>query len=325
MSRTSLRIAVAAGAVLAGVAAPSIALGHQLNATYESRLPLIVYLAGAGLAVALSFAFVLLRDLRAEPPPPEAPSRDLAAPLRILLRAVGLVGWLWIVAQGIAGGSSDADVGTLFVWVYTWVGVAMISAFIFPIWRWLDPFSTLHDIGAWVLGRLGVAGWDATPYPAALGRWPAVAGFAFVVWLELVLRGAAGRTLFIAVIGYTALTLAMMAQFGRDTWRSNGETFSVWFGLLGRLAPFAATPDRRLRRRPFASGLLEPGWSTSDIVLVALGVGSILFDGLSQTIVWYDVFGAPGAPVLTLQLIGFLGLIVVAALAVSRLVGVRST
>ncbi|MFL5679786.1 MAG: hypothetical protein ACJ77B_04225, partial [Chloroflexota bacterium] len=207
----------------------------------------------------------------------------------------------------------------------TWVGVAMVSAFIFPIWRWLDPFSTLHDTGAWILRRLGVEGWDATPYPAALGRWPAVAGFAFVVWLELVLRGAAGRTLFIAVLGYTALTLAMMAQFGRDTWRSNGETFSVWFGLLGRLAPFAATTDGRLRRRPFVSGLLEPGWTTSDVVLVSLGVGSILFDGLSQTIGWYDVFGAPGAPVLTLQLIGFLGIIVLAALGVSRLVGVRST
>src|SRR4051794_16607410 len=239
MSRTSLRIAVAAGAVLAGVAAPSIALGHQLNASYESRLPLIVYLAGAGLAVALSFAFVLLRDLRAEPPPPEAPSFELAAPVRVALRLVGFIGWVWIIVQGIAGGSSDADVGTLFVWVYTWVGIAIVSAFVFPIWRWLDPFSTIHDAGAWVLRRLGVEAWEPTDYPAALGRWPAVAGFVFVVWLELVLRGAAGRTLFIAVAGYTALTVAMMAQFGRDTWRANGETFSVWFGLIGRLAPFA--------------------------------------------------------------------------------------
>ncbi|MFL5681371.1 MAG: hypothetical protein ACJ77B_12305, partial [Chloroflexota bacterium] len=154
MSRPPFRAATVGVVALAALGAPAVALGHQLNATYESRLPLVVYLAGAGLAVALSFAFVLLRDLRADPPPPEGPSFDLAAPLRILLRVVGVVGLLWILAQGIAGGSSDADVGTLFVWVYTWVGVAMVSAFAFPIWRWLDPFSTLHDIGAWVLGRL---------------------------------------------------------------------------------------------------------------------------------------------------------------------------
>ncbi|HKG57835.1 MAG TPA: hypothetical protein VKA85_11355 [Candidatus Limnocylindrales bacterium] len=325
MTRLPLRAATVGAVALAAMAAPAVALGHALNTTYESRLPLIVYLAGAGLAVALSFAFVLLRDLRAETPPADGPAFRLAAPIRVTLRIVGFLGWLWIIAQGVAGGSSAADVGTLFVWVYTWVGVAMISAFVFPIWRWLDPFSTIHDAGAWALRRAGVETWEPTDYPRALGRWPAVAGFVFVVWLELVLRAAGARTLFLAVAGYTVLTLAMMAQFGRDTWRANGETFSVWFGLLGRLAPFATTVDGRLRRRPFASGLLEPGATSSDIVLIALGVASILFDGLSQTVVWYDVFGAPGAGILTLQLAGFLGLVVLAALAVSRLVGVRST
>jgi hypothetical protein len=320
------RLLAAVGAGVALLAAPATTLAHALNPTYESQLPLVVYLAGAGLAVALSFAFVLLRDLRAEPPAPNPDTFELPRPVAIGLRVVGLVGWIWIIAQGVVGGSSDADVGTLFVWVYTWVGVAMLSAFVGPIWYWLDPFSTLHDLGAWVLARLGIRGWQPTDYPAALGRWPAIAGFAFVVWLELVLKGGAGRTLFIAVVGYTALTLALMAQFGRDAWRSNGETFSVWFRLLNRLAPVAlADESGRLRRRAFAAGLLEPGWSVADVVLVALAAGSILYDGLSQTTPWYAAFGFPVAGVATLQLAVFLGIVVVAALAVSRLVGVPST
>ena len=73
----------------------------------------------------------------------------------------------------------------------------------------------------------------------ALLRWPAVVGLVFFVWLELVGNGGGPRSLFIVLVGYTAFTLAMMAQFGRDTWRRDGETFSVWFGVLGRLAPFA--------------------------------------------------------------------------------------
>jgi hypothetical protein len=320
------RLLAAVGAGMALFAAPATALAHALNPTYESQLPLVVYLAGAGLAVGLSFAFVLIRDLRAEPPPVNARTFELARPVGIVLRVAGLVGWSWIVAQGVVGGSSDADVGTLFVWVYTWVGVAIVSAFVGPIWYWLDPFSTLHDIGAWILDRLGIRGWQPTDYPAALGRWPAIAGFAFVVWLELVLKGAPGRTLFIAVLGYTVVSLALMAQFGRETWRTNGETFSVWFRLLNRLAPVAlADESGRLRRRPFAAGLLEPGWSVADIVLVAMAAGSILFDGLSQTTPWYDVFGAPAAGIATLQLIVFLGIVIAAALAVSRLVGVPST
>jgi hypothetical protein len=300
---------------------PVPVFAHTLNQKYESQLPLAVYLIGAGLAVALSFAFVLLRDLSFETPP-AGRSRSQPRPLAMLLRVIGLVGWLWILAQGIAGGSSTADVAILFIWIYTWVGVALVSALVGPIWFWLDPFSTIHDIGAWLAARLGVRSWASAEYPDWLGKWPAIAAFVFIIWLEIVLKQGQGRTLFIAFLGYSALTLAMMAQFGRDTWRASGELFSVWFGLLGRLAPYALVDEGgRLRRRPFASGLLEPGWHIADIVLIALGTGSILFDGLSQTTPWFEVFGAPAAAVATIQLFAFLGLIVLAAVLVTRFVG----
>jgi hypothetical protein len=322
----AVRLGIVAVVGLVAFGLPAAALGHALGGQYESRLPLSVYLAGAGITVALSFAFVLLRDLRADPPPTDVPGTLPPAPVRIGLQAVGLVGWLWIVAQGLAGGSSSADVASLFVWVYAWVGVAIISALVFPIWQWLDPIATLHDIGAAVLRRTGFSGWDVADYPAGLGRWPAVGAFLFVVWLELVLRQGIGQTLFISIVGYTAFSLAMMAQFGRTAWRANGEVFNVWFRLLNRLAPFGlADESGHVRRRPFGSGLLEPGWTRADIVLIALGTGAILFDGLSQTTPWFDVFGAPAAPVVTLQLLGFLGVVTGSALLVSRYVGVAST
>ena len=133
-----------AGAVpLAGaiaLAAPAVVFAHALNPTYTSRLPLAVYLAGAATTVALSFIFVLVRDVRAERPDGTATRRMPPAALRIALRALGLLAWLWIIAQGILGGSSDAEVSTLFIWIYGWVGVAIVSAFIGPIWQWLDPF-----------------------------------------------------------------------------------------------------------------------------------------------------------------------------------------
>ena len=314
-----------AGASVVALAAPGVALGHALSATYTSRLPLAAYLAGAAATVALSFIFVLLRDVRADRPDTIDAERLPPAAIRYGLRALGLLAWLWIVAQGIIGGSSDADVATLFLWVYGWVGVAMLSAAIGPVWQFLDPFSTLHDLGAAVIRRLGIGSWDLAGYPARLGRWPAAIGFAVFIWLELVVR-AGGPLLFIVLVGYTAFTVAMMAQFGRDTWRANAEVFTVWFRILGRLAPFAlAGEDGRVRRRPFAGGLLEPGWTLPDIVIVGLGVGSILYDGLSQTQVWSDLFGLPTLPIQTILLAGFLGLIVGAALAVTRFVGVGAT
>ena len=325
MNRSRALVGAVAGASLVGLAAPATVLAHSLNPTYTSRLPLAVYLAGAGATVALSFVFVLVRDVRAERPETSGAGRLPPAWLRVSLRGLGLLAWLWIVAQGIAGGTSAADVATLFLWVYGWVGVAAVSALVGPIWHFIDPFSTLFDIGAWIVRRVGVGAWDLATYPERLGRWPAVIGFIVVVWLELVLR-AGPDVLFIVVVGYTALTLAMMAQYGRDTWRSNAEVFTVWFRLLGRLAPYALVDeDGRVRRRPFFGGLLEPGWSLADVVLVALGVSSILYDGLSQTQIFFDLFGLPSLLGGTVLMLAFLGLVVLAALGVTRYVGVAAT
>jgi hypothetical protein len=303
---------------------PAAVAAHTLNATYESRLPLAVYLVGAATTVALSFAFVIVRDVRAAPPVLDAPGSLPPAWLRVGVRAVGLIGWAWIIAQALAGGSSDGDVSTLFLWVYGWVGVAIISAVVGPVWQFLDPFSTLHDLGAAVLRRLNVEGWDPADLPAAVGRWPAVIGFAAFVWLELVIF-AGPSTLFVVLVGYTAFTLAMMAQFGRDEWRAHGETFTVWFRLLGRLAFFALVDeDGRVRRRTFGSGLLEPGWTAADVTLVSLGVASIIFDGLSQTQAFFDLFGVPGVVPRTVLLFAFLGIVVLLAFAVVRTIGVAA-
>jgi hypothetical protein len=316
--------AVTAGSIVA-LAVPASVAAHALNPTYTSRLPLAVYVAGAAATVALSFIFVLVRDVRAERPDTSAPGHLPPVWLRWTLRVIGLVAWAWILAQGIAGGSSAAEVATLFLLVYGWVGVAGVSALVGPVWQFLDPFSTLYDIGAWIVHRVGIQNWEPATYPERLGRWPAVVGFVVVTWLELVLK-AGPDVLFIVVVGYTALTLAMMAQYGRDTWRANAEVFTVWFRLLGRLAPYALVDeDGRVRRRSFASGLLEPGWILTDVVIVALGVGTILFDGLSQTQFWFEAFGVPSIPMQSVLFAGFLGIVVGAALVVTRYVGISAT
>ena len=321
-SRLAARLGAAIGLALGLAAAlPAAVAAHNLNPTYQSRLPLAVYVVGAATTVALSFAFVIVRDVRAAPPDLDAPGTMPPAWIRYPLRFLGLFGWAWIVAQGLAGGTSDGDVATLFLWVYGWVGVAILCALVGPVWHFLDPFSTLHDLGASVLARLNVEGWEPADYPERLNRWPATIGFAVIVWLELVIQ-AGPTTLFVVLVGYTAYTLAMMAQFGRDEWRSHGEIFTVWFRLLGRLAWFRLVDeDGRVAKRTFGSGLLEPGWSAADVTLAAFGVSSIIFDGLSQTQPFFDVFGAPGVLEKTLIMLGWMGLVALLAFAVARTVG----
>ncbi len=227
------------------------------------------------------------------------------------------IGWGWIIVQGLAGGSSEGDVASLFLWVYGWVGLAIVSALVGPAWHFLDPFSTLHDLGAAVLARLGVQGWAPADYPVRLGRWPAVIGFAGFVWLELV-YAAGPSTLFVVLVGYTAFTIAMMGQFGRDEWRSQGETFTRLVPPPRPAAPTGDSSTRTARSRPgrSAAGCWSPARSAADVTLVALGVSSIIFDGLSQTQAFFDLFGAPGLVGKTGLLIAFLGIVVLLAFGV---------
>ena len=337
--RSVARLGGLAAGLLVALGAPAIVAAHNLGTVYQSPLPLAVYLAGAATTVALSFVFVLARDMRAAPTPPGRVVHVPAA-LRTVLRVVGLIGWVWIVAQGIAGGTSEASVATLFLWVYGWVGVAMLSALLAPVWEWVNPFATIYDLLAWGLRMLGIRGWGITELPAAVRLWPAVLGLMFFVWLELVAI-AGNATLTVVLVGYTVLTLALMAQFGRDQWLAAGETFTVWFRTLNRLAiygivPAATTAEARgvaaddedpdaldrsaVLRRPFASGLLDATWEIPRVALVAIATASIIFDGLSQTVAFATVFGNPALVQKTVLLIVFLWIIAGTALVVGRAV-----
>jgi hypothetical protein len=321
----------ALGGTVVGAVAPLAVQAHQLTERYASPLPLAAYVLGAAAAVALSFGFVVLRPGGAPTSVPSSHpgSRIIAIPrtLRGGLRVVGLVGWLWVVVQGITGGFGDAaDAPSLILWVYGWVGLSLVSALIGPAWRWIDPFTTIFDVLAGLGRRLGLHGPATLPYPDVLRCWPAVAGYATFVWLELVIEGArAGRLLSAILVLYTLWTLAMMAQYGRDTWRAHGETFSVWFGTLGRLAPLALDDGPgdagRLRVRRFGAGLAMGPWTADLVVLVAIATGGILYDGLSQTVVFLDTFGVPAVIGATALLLGWLALVAGLGLVVGRGVG----
>jgi hypothetical protein len=128
----------------------------------------------------------------------------------------------------------------------------------------------------------------------------------------------------LVVVAYTLVTLLAMARWGRDAWRARGETFSVWFGLLGRMAwwaPAGSPGSGLVRRQRFPDGLLGGAWDRSRLTLVAIGTGAILYDGLSQTRLRADLLGAGGLLPETLALAAFLGGVVGLVLLVARGVG----
>ncbi len=323
MARTrTLRVAVSAVVLLLLAAAPAGA--HTLDGDVDAPLPFAAYLAGAAIAVALSFVFVAIGDDRPAPEPEPGRVRTLWRPLRWGLRLLGLLAWAWVVAQAIAGGSSDAEVATTILWVYGWVGLAIVSALLGPAWAWIDPFSTLYDLIAAILRPTGLHLPGRAPWNRRVRAWPAAAFMVFFVWVELAGAIEGGRELGFVLIGYTLVTLVGMTWYGKHRWRTHGEVFSVWLGLLGRLAPFGLLGRRRdgqVQRRPFGYALTHEPWSASLLAVVGVAVGSVIWDGISQTQVFYDVVGERHPITESLILLGFMALMALLVIGVGRRVG----
>jgi hypothetical protein len=317
-----LRVAVSAVVLLMLAAAPASA--HTLDGNVDAPLPFAVYLAGAAIAVGLSFVFVAFGDDRPAPEPELGRVRTVWRPVRWALRLVGLLAWAWVVAQAVAGGTSDAEIGPVILWVYGWVGLAIVSSLLGPAWAWLDPFSTIYDVIAAILRPTGLHLPGRAPWNRRVSAWPAAVFMVFFVWLELSGNLESGRELGFVLLGYTFISLLGMTWYGKHRWRTHGEVFSVWLGLLGRLAPYGVLGRRRdgqVQRRPYGYALTHEPWSAALLAVVAVGVGSVIWDGISQTEPFYDVVGEPHWIVDSAILVGFMVAMALLVIGVGRKVG----
>ncbi len=293
-------IALAAALLAAAAALPAPASAHGL--IQRANLPLPEWLFGWAAAVVLVVSFVALAVLWPRPklegdhwrPLPAGLGRLLAG--RVVEVGAGALGVALLVLVIVAGyaGSQNAlsNVAPTFVFITFWVGMAFASALFGDLFRALSPWRAIGRATGWVVRR-GRGGGPARvrEYPERLGRWPAVGGLLVFTWIELVSGwGEHPRTLAIAVAAYTALTLAAQAGYGVECWTTRGEAFSVYFNLLSRISPFE-TRDRVVGVRPPLGGLPKLAIVPGTIAFVAVMIGTVTFDGLSQGRTWASLRG----------------------------------
>ena len=181
-----MRLGGVGAAAVVMLGGPAVTLAHGLSPAYQSPLPLAVYLAGAAATVALSFVFVLARDMRADPPEPGRVT-PVPAIVRHGLRAVGLA------RLGVDHGPGHrrrlvrrrrgrpVPVGLRLGGRRDPVRASCSRS---GSGSTRSPRSTTSARGS-CAGSASAAGSPST-LPRSARLWPAVAGFAFFVWLELV-------------------------------------------------------------------------------------------------------------------------------------------
>jgi hypothetical protein len=282
--RFSLRSVGLAAAAIA-LAAPAPVFAHAFAQRYDLPLPLGFYLAGAGMAVALSFigSFLLMRPGRMPTVHVDIPVPPVVASvIRFVIQVVALALLALVIVTGLAGPESPTqNFATVFIWVIWWVGFTLFTALVVDLWSAGNPFRTVID-GIIRVARVGQRGRSLV---SAMG-WLAVAGLLFIAWLELVSDWSEDpRAMVFVVMAYAAFLLAGSILVGVRSWFGVADPLTRLFSLLGQVAPVAGMAGGVRLRLP-ASGLIGLPVSVAGAVFIICLIAMVLFDGLAETPFW---------------------------------------
>lgn len=293
---------------LLSTASHGVVLAHGVGSRADLPLPLAYTVAGAAVALVVSFAALglLWRTPRLTkvdgPPLPEFVTRVVyARSTAVVLRAFGVAAFGWVLMAAVFGKDDALNPTAGSVFVLLWVGVPLLSVLLGPVWRTVNPLRTVQYLFARSVGTRPGDGLGVLP--TSVGLWPGAAVLLAFVWLELV---APDNTtlpvlrLFFAL--YVASQLIAATWYG-SRWFAAGDGFEVFSTLLGRLAPIGpaqppeaagpdrdrragrATPERISWRNPLASLATTPP-KPGLFAVVGVLLGSTAFDSLSNSPWW---------------------------------------
>ena len=303
-------------------------LAHGIGGIRDLPVPREYFFYGAAIVLVISFvalAFLWRRPVLAERaagrPLPAGLQRVLLSPvLRAVLGAisVALLVFVWLGAL-VGKDNSGVNFAPTFVYVYFWIGMPLVVAALGNVWPVLSPWQAAAE----GVGRLARREAPPFEYPERLGRWPAAVMLLSFAALELTYPNPSDpRVLALAIALYSVVTWTGAAMFGNEAWFRNGDGFSVYFMLLGRISPFGRreSDGQLVVRTPF-SGLSISDPTPGMTAFVAIMLGTTFFDGFSRTSIWqnryYDVqvdlLDRPGLADLVGQLMSVGGLLLAVA------------
>ena len=357
-ARTPPLLAAAAAMGVMGLAAPATADAHAIGTvTYQSPVPLWLYVMAGAIAVAASVPVAALADTRIGSHLGPNLYRPGSGRLVRVAQIVAAALLVEIVAAGLFGSEEfAANPATVLVWVDLWVGLGLVAAVFGPVWDLVNPLRLIGDLVDRVNPQPPLA------YPEALGGWPAVAALAAFGWMELAWPGGNHPfDLALVIVVYVLVQIIGMALVGADVWLERAELFTTFSRVMARVSAFewyvvsdrpcpadlhdpgevvgcgacwrqAAPQERGIRWRGFTSGTwrdlpLLPGGAAMIVVLLAV----VLFDGFAETMRFTDLAqwihrhwtSLPDTGLRTLMMVGFVVPLAAIFAAVAAAVGRR--
>jgi hypothetical protein len=276
---------------------PTALYAHSFGTPYTLPVPFWMYLYGCGATLVLTFA--MLGYFWSEPVscagvrPSEAPFRALAGTLNqraLMLLRIGAAGSLLLtISAGLIGNPDPSEnIAMTLFWVVFLLGFAYFTALIGDLYSLINPWKMAVE----GLERIGVnLSISRFQYPKWMSYWPAFTFYVGLIWLELF--GGSPFVLSCTLIVYSAITVIGTSLFGKSTWLRQAEVFSVFFQLIGMLAPIEYGPDEPVEvrfRAPFAGTLNERPPHISLVLIVLFMLSSTVYDGIHDTTLWIGLF-----------------------------------
>jgi len=272
---------------------------HGVGSRQDLPLPFGLLLTGAALALVISFLALglLWKQPRLRPtdgrllPPALALALDSPA-VRGAFGALSLALTAWTLLA-LLGGKDDANNPVPYVvYVWLWVGLALLSMVFGPIWRVLNPIRWLHR-GILAAARVS-ADFSLARYRA--GYWPAALGLFAFTWLELIAPdNDTLPVLRVAVLGFILISLVLALLFGRD-YLDTGDPFEAWSGLFGTLSPLGRREDRRWVLRTPLHGPNQLASKPGLLATASVMLGGTAYDGFSGETWWYSFVQSSALP-----------------------------
>jgi hypothetical protein len=303
MTNAMRRGLIGAGIAAAVSSVPAAAAAHTLVVPYTLPVPFWMYLFACGATLVLTFAVLGVTATAVSPAAGVASAHSVAAdraatgwliprPLVELLRVATVFFILLVIVGGLIGSPDPSfNIAEIGFWIGLLLAFNYLSVLIGDLYQVINPWRAVFD---WA-ETAGIARFDGrVRYPAWLGYWPAFIFYIGVVWLELMVLPIPAILSYV-LIAYSAITLVGVWLFGKDVWFHWCDYFSVFFRMVGLLAPveYTAADSRHFRvrlRLPVLGALRQRPEHISLVLFILFMLSSTTYDGLKDTGFWQSIY-----------------------------------
>ena len=275
---------------------PAPASAHSFGKLYNLPVPFWMYLYGGAAAIAASFVIIgfFINKTKINDSYPVFNISKIAI-VKIftatwflkVLRIISVFLFLLTILTGFFGSDiATYNFNMTFFWIIFVLGLMYLTALIGNVYAVINPLKVMVE---WVENLIGDKIDGFIEYPKKLSYYPALLFYILFIWIEL-LADTNPLTLSAILLMYANLNFFGVILLGKDAWFRYCEFFSVFFRLIGMMAPIEYKKGQLYLRPPFIGLLKGKAENFSLLLFVLFMLSSTAFDGFRSTAIWFKLF-----------------------------------